>query len=79
MSAKKKVGAVAAATAGLVAAGAGVANADSGAAGATANSPGVASGNTVQIPVNVPVNACGLTVDVIGVLNPAAGNACMNS
>ncbi|PIB05530.1 chaplin family protein, partial [Streptomyces sp. HG99] len=25
-----------------------------------------------------PVNACGNTVNVIGLLNPAAGNACVN-
>lgn len=42
------------------------------------NSPGVASGNTTQIPVHVPVNTCGNTVNVIGALNPAFGNACTN-
>ncbi|WP_323179543.1 MULTISPECIES: chaplin [unclassified Streptomyces] len=57
---------------------AGVAAADSGAQGAATNSPGVISGNTVQVPVHVPVNACGNTVDVIGLLNPAFGNTCAN-
>jgi len=59
-----------------VAGGAGVASADSGAHGAAANSPGVLSGNAVQVPVHVPVNVCGNTVDVIALLNPAFGNAC---
>ncbi|WP_329344202.1 chaplin [Streptomyces sp. NBC_01352] len=50
--------------------------ADSGANGAAAGSPGVISGNTVQLPVHVPVNVCGNTVNVVGLLNPAAGNSC---
>ncbi|MEV5243590.1 chaplin [Streptomyces cinnamoneus] len=54
------------------------AHADSGANGAAAHSPGVASGNTVQVPVHVPVNACGNTVNVVGLLNPATGNRCAN-
>ncbi|MFD4688141.1 chaplin, partial [Streptomyces sp. NPDC058461] len=52
--------------------------ADSGADGAAAGSPGVLSGNGVQLPVNLPVNLCGNTVDVVGVLNPAFGNGCAN-
>lgn len=74
----KKVVAVAAATGGLVLAGAGMAAADSGAQGAAVNSPGVVSGNVVQAPVHVPVNVCGNTVSVIGLLNPAVGNTCVN-
>lgn len=46
--------------------------------GSAAGSPGLISGNTVQLPVHVPVNACGNTVNVVGLLNPAAGNACAN-
>jgi LPXTG-motif cell wall-anchored protein len=42
------------------------------------DSPGVASGNSVQVPVHVPVNACGNTVNVIGALNPTFGNSCTN-
>ncbi|WND37527.1 chaplin [Streptomyces sp. BB1-1-1] len=53
--------------------------ADSHADGAAKNSPGVASGNAVQVPVDVPVNACGNTVDVVAALNPAFGNECENS
>jgi hypothetical protein len=74
----KKVVAAAAATGGLVLAGAGMAVADSGAQGAAVGSPGVLSGNVVQAPVHVPVNVCGNTVTVIGLLNPAFGNTCVN-
>ncbi|MET7292773.1 chaplin ChpH [Streptomyces griseoloalbus] len=74
----KKVVAVAAATGGLVLAGAGMASAHSGAQGAAVNSPGVVSGNVIQVPVHVPVNVCGNTVSVIGLLNPAFGNTCVN-
>ncbi|MFD9186999.1 chaplin [Streptomyces phaeochromogenes] len=52
--------------------------ADSAADGGTAKSPGVISGNTIQLPVHVPVNVCGNTVNVVGLLNPAAGNRCAN-
>jgi hypothetical protein len=52
--------------------------ADSNANGAATDSPGVASGNNVQVPVHVPVNACGNTVNVIAALNPAFGNSCAN-
>jgi hypothetical protein len=52
--------------------------AGAGADGTTAGSPGVVSGNTVQLPVHVPVNVCGNTVNVVGLLNPAAGNSCAN-
>ncbi|WP_329571776.1 chaplin [Streptomyces sp. NBC_01361] len=55
---------------------AGVAAADTGAQGAAAHSAGVISGNTIQVPVHVPVNACSNTVDVIGLLNPTFGTRC---
>jgi hypothetical protein len=74
----KKVVAAAAATGGLVLAGAGLAVADAGAQGAAVHSPSAASGNVVQVPVHVPVNVCGNTVSVIGLLNPASGNTCIN-
>jgi hypothetical protein len=74
----KKVAAVAAATGGLVLAGAGLAVASSGAEGAAVDSPGVVSGNVIEVPVHVPVNLCGDTVDVIGLLNPSFGNGCAN-
>ncbi|WP_432155679.1 chaplin [Streptomyces sp. bgisy153] len=68
-----------AAATGVIAAAGGYAQADSGAMGATSDSPGVLSGNTVQAPVNAPVNVCGNTVDVVGILNPAVGNSCANT
>ncbi|MFD0689682.1 chaplin [Actinomadura fibrosa] len=40
------------------------------------NSPGIVSGNLVQAPVDVPVNACGNTITVVGALNPTFGNVC---
>ncbi|MFJ1606740.1 chaplin [Streptomyces sp. NPDC088253] len=52
--------------------------ADAGAEGAAVGSPGVLSGNAVQVPVHVPVNLCGNTVDVIALLNPTFGSACAN-
>lgn len=33
----------------------------------------------MQVPVHVPVNACGNSVSVIGLLNPAGGSDCENS
>ena len=75
----KKIVAVAAATGGLVLAGAGVASAHGAQAeGAALNSPGVVSGNTIQVPVHIPVNLCGNTISVIGLLNPAFGDTCQN-
>ncbi|MFJ3928052.1 chaplin ChpH [Streptomyces sp. NPDC090022] len=75
----KKVVAAAAATGGLVLAGAGLAVADAGAQGAAVGSPGVLSGNVVQVPVHIPVNVCGNTINVVGLLNPAFGNVCINN
>ncbi|WP_106962784.1 chaplin [Streptomyces roseochromogenus] len=46
--------------------------------GSAAGSPGLISGNGIQLPVHVPVNVCGNTVNVVGLLNPAVGNACAN-
>jgi hypothetical protein len=52
--------------------------ADASAHGFAQNSPGVLSGNNVQVPVSVPVNACGNSISVIGVLDSAFGNNCQN-
>ncbi|MEU9749071.1 chaplin [Streptomyces niveus] len=57
----------------------GAAFADAGAQGAAVGSPGVISGNAVQVPVHIPVNVCGNTINVIGLLNPAFGNTCVNA
>lgn len=65
-------------TAAAVLGGATAASADAGTQAASANSPGIASGNVVQVPVHVPVNACGNTISVVGVLNPTFGNYCVN-
>ncbi|MFB7027131.1 MULTISPECIES: chaplin [unclassified Streptomyces] len=75
----KKAAALTMVAGGIVAAGAGVASADAGAEGAAVQSPGVASGNLVQVPVHVPVNVSGNTVNVIGLLNPAFGNGAVNA
>ncbi|MFJ4623613.1 chaplin ChpE [Streptomyces sp. NPDC088812] len=76
----KKAAAVTMVAGGLVAAGAGMASATGGASahGVAEGSPGVLSGNVVQVPVHVPVNAVGNSVNVIGVLNPAFGNSGVN-
>ncbi|MEY9874118.1 hypothetical protein ABH931_003612 [Streptacidiphilus sp. MAP12-33] len=78
MSKVIKVAALGAAAAAVSVVGAGVASADAGAMGTAANSPGAISGNEIQVPVHIPVNACGLSVNVIGALNPAFGNHCVN-
>ncbi|MER6477404.1 chaplin [Streptomyces filamentosus] len=71
--------AVALAAGAAVVGGASMASADAGAQGSAVHSPGVGSGNLVQVPVHVPVNACGNTVSVIGLLNPSFGNVCANA
>ncbi|KOG14723.1 chaplin [Streptomyces wedmorensis] len=52
--------------------------ADADAHGVAIGSPGVLSGNVVQVPIHVPINVCGNSVNVIGALNPAAFNTCVN-
>ncbi|MEV6947146.1 chaplin, partial [Streptomyces sp. NPDC051172] len=47
--------------------------------GSGKDSPGVISGNTVQLPVHVPVDVSGNTADVIGVGNTADGNKSTNT
>ncbi|MFF9911264.1 chaplin [Streptomyces sp. NPDC013457] len=75
----KKAAALTMVAGGIVAAGAGVASAHGAdAQGKALNSPGVASGNLVQVPVHVPVNVSGNTINVIGLLNPAFGNGAVN-
>ncbi|MGW4912490.1 chaplin [Streptomyces sp. NPDC004270] len=46
--------------------------------GSAANSPGVLSGNVVQVPINIPINVCGNTINILALLNPAVGNSCTN-
>ncbi len=59
---------------GLALTGAGSAVANSTATGAAANSPGFLSGNVIEVPIHIPLNICGNTIDVIALLNPAYGN-----
>ncbi|RAG87099.1 hypothetical protein DN069_03010 [Streptacidiphilus pinicola] len=75
----KTVGTVSVASVGLLLGAAGAASADSTADGVAANSPGFLSGNLLQVPVHVPINLCGNSVNVIGALNPAFGNSCENA
>ncbi|MEU9005082.1 chaplin [Streptomyces sp. NPDC048551] len=56
----------------------GLAHADADAGGQAERSPGLLSGNLLQLPVHTPVNVCGNTVSVVGVLNSASGNRCAN-
>ncbi|WP_328387960.1 chaplin [Streptomyces sp. NBC_00400] len=81
MNTAKKAALVLAATGIALGAAAGSAFATSGAQadGTAVLSPGIGSGNLAQVPVHVPVNATGNTANVIGVLNPAFGNATSNN
>ncbi|MFD3699599.1 chaplin [Streptomyces sp. NPDC058646] len=74
-----KTVAVTAAAGAVLAGGAGIAAADATAEGAAIGSPGVLSGNVVQVPIHIPVNLCGNTVNIVGLLNPAFGNTCINN
>ncbi|MFI9722833.1 chaplin [Streptomyces sp. NPDC052396] len=58
---------------------AGVAFADSEANGVAVGSPGVLSGDVIQIPIQIPINLCGNTIDIVGLLNPTFGNTCINT
>ncbi|MDH6434472.1 hypothetical protein M2158_002949 [Streptomyces sp. SAI-144] len=78
MSRIAKAAGVALGTGAVMIGGAGLAMADAGANGAAVHSPGVLSGNVVQVPIHIPINVCGNTVNVVGLLNPAFGNHCEN-
>ncbi|MEV8098576.1 chaplin [Kitasatospora sp. NPDC085879] len=71
--------ALAGAAGALVLGTAGVANADASAVGTATDSPGLLSGNVVQVPIHIPVNVCGNSINLIGLLNPTSGNVCTNS
>lgn len=58
--------------------GAGAASADATAFGSSNNSPGLLSGNTIEAPINIPINLCGDSIDVIGLLNPTVGDTCVD-
>ncbi|MFB7216163.1 chaplin [Streptomyces sp. NPDC056255] len=77
----KKAAAITMIAGGIIAAGASAASATghgAGADGVATHSPGVVSGNVVQLPVDVPVNVVGNTINVVGPLNPAFGNLGLN-
>ncbi|QNA70645.1 chaplin [Streptomyces sp. So13.3] len=78
MSRIAKAAAITAVAGAIMATGAGIAAADADAHGAAIGSPGVLSGNLIQVPIHVPINVCGNTVNVVGLLNPAFGNVCQN-
>ncbi|NYI06771.1 chaplin [Allostreptomyces psammosilenae] len=75
----KKTLALGALAIGLITGSATTAHAEAEAEGAAVGSPGVVSGNAVQVPVHIPANVCGNTINVIGVLNPTIGNTCVNA
>ena len=79
MSRIAKAAGVALGTGAVMIGGAGLAMADAGANGAAVHSPGFLSGNVVQVPIHIPINLCGNTVNVGGLLNPAFGNHCENN
>ncbi len=76
MSRIAKAAAVVVGTSAIMAGSAGMAAADAGAHAAAVHSPGVLSGNALQVPIAIPIQLCGNTVDIIALLNPAFGNTC---
>ncbi|MGW3723893.1 chaplin [Streptomyces sp. NPDC000851] len=49
------------------------------AAEAAEDSSGVLTGNSLKVPVKVPLDLCGKTVDAVAALNGAFGNVCGNT
>ncbi|WP_405658580.1 chaplin [Streptomyces sp. RK9] len=47
--------------------------------GQATGSPGFLSGNSVQAPLEVPLNVCGNSVNGVGAGNPAMGNSCAHT
>ncbi|MGO4457774.1 chaplin [Streptomyces sp. M-16] len=78
MRIRTAIAAAALAAAGILGA-TGTAIADANAEGIAVGSPGILSGNVIQVPIHVPINLCGNSINIIGALNPAAGNACINT
>ena len=78
MSRIAKAAVVTLGTSAVVLSGAGLAAADAGAEAKAVGSPGVLSGNIIQVPVSIPVNLCGNTINEGGLLNPTFGNVCVN-
>lgn len=78
MAKLSRIAVLIAAASAVVCVGAGAASADAGAEGFAYGSPGVLSGNVVQIPISVPINVCGNSLNLLGALNPSFGNTCIN-
>ncbi|MFF3319635.1 chaplin [Streptomyces sp. NPDC003035] len=53
--------------------------ADAGAWGGAYGSPGLLAGNVVQAPIHIPINFCGNSINVVGLVNPTYGNVCINA
>ncbi|NYI06343.1 chaplin [Allostreptomyces psammosilenae] len=79
MSFTRKAAVLTATAGALVVSTAGVAAAEAESETAAVGSPGIISGNAIDIPIHIPLNVCGNTVDIIGVLNPSLGNYCENA
>ncbi|GAA0660274.1 hypothetical protein GCM10009535_44680 [Streptomyces thermocarboxydovorans] len=58
---------------------AGTAVAADGPVGVATHSPGFLSGNVVQIPIDVDVNACGNSIGLVNLLSSQSHNVCVNS
>ncbi|MEU8568170.1 chaplin [Streptomyces pathocidini] len=81
MSRIAKAALLIAVTGAAISTGTGVAAANDGGGGAKAaavGSPGFLSGNVIQIPISIPINACGNGLNIVGILNPTVGNTCGN-
>ncbi|GAA0365858.1 chaplin [Streptomyces olivoreticuli] len=78
MSRIAKAAALTLAAGAVVSGAAGIASANAGAEGAAVGSPGIISGNAIQVPIQIPLNLCGNTIDIVGLLNPTFGNTCAN-
>jgi LPXTG-motif cell wall-anchored protein len=65
-------------TSGMLMTGLGLTVAHASTSGTTDDSTGIASGNLIQIPVNVPINLCGNQIDVIGLANSLTDTGCGN-
>ncbi|MFJ5226218.1 chaplin [Streptomyces sp. NPDC088400] len=48
------------------------------ASGVALNSPGVLSGNVIQAPISIPLNVCGNSINVGGLLNGVGGGGGAN-
>ncbi|GHE74583.1 hypothetical protein GCM10018785_48530 [Streptomyces longispororuber] len=77
MSIAKKA-ALAVAVAGLAVGASATAALAADADGRATNSPGIASGNILQVPADVPVNVTGLSANVVGAHNPAVAERTVN-